>query len=256
VNGIGADGRLELSNFTGTNSRTGGSITLTSFQSTNHSININRGMESGPPISPVNTSVNILSRTSSNSNIVDFIENLPDAITYSVKLIINPMGDQSLGNDFVYADYLVDAKMRFEMPLSFSAGNLAFVDTINFISSPEETFANFKSGTLKLIADNGFPFQLMLTMTLLDENEAAMNVLTSTGILASAVVGQNGRVSQRIESVVDFPVSETTMQALKNTNKIILRAAFTTAQFPVLRNIYDDYSIGITLAADFIYMNR
>jgi hypothetical protein len=253
-NGIGADGRLFINNLSGVNSRTGGNVSLASSQLINHSINIDRAQETGQPISPPQTTQKIISLNSTNSNIVDFIENLPDALTYSVKLFVNPMGDQSFGNDFIYADYLVTTKMRFEMPLSFSAGALMFVDTVDFISKPEETFANFRSGKLKLIAENGFPFQVALTLILLDENQAAMNTLSSTGNIASGVVGSDGRVGQKVKSMVDIPVNETQMEALKKTKKIITRASFTTAQYPVLRNIYDDYSIGLTLVADFTYM--
>ncbi|HLG34999.1 MAG TPA: hypothetical protein VI757_08980 [Bacteroidia bacterium] len=255
-NGIGADGRLIISNITGVNNRTGGNVSLSSTQLINRSINIDRALETGQPISPPQTTQKIISVNSTNSNIVDFIENLPDALSYSVQLYTNPIppGNISGSNDFVYADYLITTKMRFEMPLSFSAGNLTFVDTVDFISKPEETFADFRSGKLKLIAENGFPFQVALTLTLLDENIAALSTLSSTGIIASGVVGANGRVNQKVESVVDIPVSETQMAALKKTKKIITRASFTTAQYPVIRNIYDDYSIGITLVADFTYM--
>lgn len=253
-NGIGADGRLIIGDITGVNSRTGDSVSLASSQLINRSININRATETGLPISPPLTTQNVIMLNSSNSNIVDFIENLPDALSYSVKLYTNPLGNISGSTDFVYADYLVTTQMRFEMPLSFSSSALTFVDTVDFVSKPEETFADFRSGTLKLIAENGFPFQTKLTLTLLDENQTSINTLTTTGNIASGVVGANGRVNQKVKSVVDIPVSETQMAALKKTKKLIIRASFTTAQYPVIRNIYDDYSIGIKLVADFTYM--
>jgi len=253
-NGIGADARFKVNNIISVNSRTGVSVPLLSNQLINQNININRATETGVASNPVNTTQNIFVLNSSNSNIISFIENLPDALAYSMHLTTNPLGNISGYNDFVYADHLVSTKMRFEMPLRFSSDHLTFVDTTNFISDPEKTFENFKSGKLRLIADNGFPFRTTISLMLLDENMTAMTTLTSTGIIASAVVGSSGRVTQRVESIVQIPISEQQMVSLRNTKKIITRASFTTSQYPVFRDIYNDYSIQLQLIADFTYM--
>ncbi|MBK5286074.1 MAG: hypothetical protein JJE25_11800, partial [Bacteroidia bacterium] len=158
-NGIGADARFKVNNIISVNSRTGTSVPLLSNQLINQNININRATETGVASNPVNSTQNIIVLNSSNSNIISFIENLPDALSYSMRLTTNPLGNISGYNDFVYADYLVSTRMRFEMPLSFSSDHLTFVDTTDFISDPEKTFENFKSGKLKLVAENGFPFR-------------------------------------------------------------------------------------------------
>jgi hypothetical protein len=254
-NGIGVDAQLKINNITSVNSRTGNNVPLSAASLVGNNININRATETGNSSAPVNETFYTVTLNKTNSNLLSFIENLPDALSYSIHLTTNPLGpDISGGNDFVYADYLVNTKMHFEMPLAFSANVLTFVDTVDFVSNAEETFGNFRSGTLTLIADNGFPFQATLTLFLLDENLNAAASLTGNSIIAAAAVGADGHVNQRGKSYVDIPVSEAQMEHLKKTKKLILRASFTTTQYPRLLSIYEDYNIHFKLVADVTYM--
>src|SRR5258706_131775 len=256
-NGIGADARLKINYLTSVNSRTGNSVPLSSASLIGNTININRSTETGNSSDPVNETFYTVTLNKTNSNLVPFIENLPDKLSYSIYLTTNPLGpDISGGNDFIYADYLVNTKMRFEMPLAFSASALTFSDTVDFVSNPEETFGNFRSGTLTLIADNGFPFQASFTLLLLDENMNVSASLAGNSLIAAAAVGGDGRVNQRRKSYVAIPVSEEQMKYLKKTKKIITQASFTTIQYPRLLSIYDDYNIRLKLVADFTYMIR
>jgi hypothetical protein len=254
-NGIGVDAQLKINNITSVNTRIGNSVPLSAASLVGNNININRATETGNNANPVNETFYTVTLDKTNSNLLSFIENLPDELSYSVHLLTNPLGpDLSGGNDFVYADYLVNTKMHFEMPLAFSANVLTFVDTVDFVSNAEETFGNFRSGTLTLIADNGFPFQATLTLILLDENTNATASLSGNSIIAGANVGADGRVNQRQKSYVDIPVSEAQMEHLKETKKLILRAAFTTTQYPRLLSIYDNYNIHFKLVADVTYL--
>lgn len=254
-NGIGIEAQLKINNITSVNTRTGNSIPLSAPSLVGSNINIDRPTETGNSSSPVNETFKTITLDKTNSNLLSFIENLPDELSYSVHLTTNPLGaDFSGGNDFIYADYLVNTIMHFEMPLAFSANVLTFIDTVDFVSNAEETFGNFRSGTLTLIADNGFPFQATLTLFLLDENLNAVASLTGNSIIAEAAVGADGRVNQRRKSYVDIPVSEAQMEHLKKTKKLILRASFTTTQYPRLLSIYDDYNIHFKLVADVTYM--
>lgn len=255
-NGVGADARLRINYLTSVNNQTGNSVALSAPSFVGNDININRATETGNSSDPVNETYHTVTLNKTNSNLLAFIENFPDELTYSVHLTTNPLGDVSLGNDFVYADYLVNTTMRFEMPLAFSANMLTFADTVDFVSDAEETFGNFRSGQLTLIADNGFPFEALLTLFLLDENMNVSASLTGNNVVAAATVGGDGRVNQRRKSYVDIPVSEAQMQHLKKTKKIITQASFTTTQYPRLLSIYEDYSIRLKLVADFTYMIR
>jgi hypothetical protein len=254
-NGIGVDARIMINYLTSVNSRTGNSVPLSCASLIGNNININRSTETGNSSNPVNETLYTVLLDKTNSNLLPFIENLPNQLSYSIHLTTNPLGpDISGGNDFIYADYLVNTTMHFEMPLTFSANTLTFADTVDFVSDPEGTFGNFRSGTLTLIADNGFPFQASLTLFLLDENMNVTASLTGNSLIAPATVGGNGRVNQRRKSYVDIPLSQEQMQYLKKTKKIITRAAFTTTQYPRLLSIYDDYNIRLKLVADVTYM--
>jgi hypothetical protein len=254
-NGIGMDARLKINSLVSVNNRTGGSVALSAPSLVGASININQATETGNSSDPVNETFKTITLDKNNSNLLPFIENLPDQLNYSVFITTNPLG-LNLSDDFIYADYLVNTTLRFEMPLSFSASVLTFADTVDFVSDAEETFGNFRKGTLTLIADNGFPFQATLTLFLLDENMNVTTALTGNSLITSATVGSDGRVNKRSKSYVDFTISEVQMEHLKKTKKIITQAAFTTAQYPVRLSIYEDYNIRLKLVADFTYMIR
>jgi hypothetical protein len=249
-NPIGLDARVYINNLTSMNSRTGNSISLVN-SIIGSPININRAAESGTTVYPTYANFPL---TTSNSNIKPMMENLPDKFGYSLQIITNPLGNVSGSNDFIYSDKLLKAKMSMEIPLSLIATNLTLVDTLdlNIQNSSEEQ--NIHSGTITLLAKNGFPFDASVQLYMLDANNNITDSLyTYANTIDQAMINSSLRVIGKKSTKLIAQVSESKMSLLYNTKKVKLKVKFNTASQSQYVKIYSDYSIDIQIIGDINY---
>jgi hypothetical protein len=184
-NGIGVDATAWINNLTSINTRTGSSVALTNTL-IGAPIDINRALEF--PYTPTYFSQVL---NSGNSNIKALMENLPDQLSYDIDLSINPQGNISNGNDFVYTDKLIDASLDVEVPLSFAAKDLTLIDTVEVKLEPQKEHNRINSATLVLNADNGFPFGAEIQLYLLDDNGKIVDSLVAMDMVDAAPVDAN-----------------------------------------------------------------
>ena len=247
-NGIGADARITIDNLTAINTRTGKSVPLTN-SAIGSPLNINRSVDNNGIVIPSTYSVSF---TSSNSNILKFMENLPDKLGYQLDLAINPLGNVSGGNDFIYYDKLMKTEMNMTIPLSFVANDLTLADTLNF--NMPASANNVNSGNIYLYAENGFPFSAAPQLYLMD---ASFNILDSlisapNSILAPPLDINNICVGKKLTKLV-FPINEKKMSLLRSASKIFMTMKFNTAGQPKYVKIYSYYEMNIKLVGDFNY---
>lgn len=248
-NPIGLDARIYFNNLSSVNTRTGNTINL-SNSIIGIPININRAAESGGTVFPTYANFPL---TVNNSNIKQMIENLPDKFGYSMQIIANPLENVSSSNDFIYSDKLMKANLDIEIPLSLVASNLTLVDTLDLnISNPDDQ--SVKSGTLTLIADNGFPFDASLQIYLLNEvNSVVDSVFANANIIDEAPINSDLRVIRKKQTRIALPLSESKMNLLYHTKKLKLKVKFNTSAQPQYIKIYSEYSIDVKLVGDFNY---
>ncbi|MDF2436425.1 MAG: hypothetical protein K0Q95_801 [Bacteroidota bacterium] len=249
-NPIGLDARIFINDLTSVNSRTGNSIPLANAI-INAPININRASESGSTVNPTYANFPL---TTSNSNIKEMIENLPDHFGYSMQLTTNPMGNVSGSNDFIYSDQLLKAKLNMEIPLSLIATNLALVDTLDLNIQTNSESQNLHSGNITLVANNGFPFDASVQLYLLDDyNNIKDSLYMNTNTIDQGLLNTNLRVTHKKTTRLSTPVNEAKMDLLYNTKKVMLKVKFNTASQTQYVKIYSDYSIDIQIIGDINY---
>jgi hypothetical protein len=249
-NFIGMDARAFIYSLKSINTRTGNTITL-SNSLIGSTININRATDNNGTVTPtlLNFPLN-----PSNSNIKQMIENLPDKLGYEMKFITNPLGNISGSNDFVYADKLINAKLKMEIPLSLVANNLTLVDTLNLSIAQDNVSSSLNSGTLTLYANNGFPFDAAIQLYLLNENGTVKDsIFGYANTIDEAPVNANLRATQKKLTKLVIPFSQAKKDVLFNTKRIALKVKFNTAAKPNYIKIYSDYGIEIKLIANFNY---
>ena len=248
-NPIGLDARVYINNLSSMNTRTGTTIAL-SNSIVGSPININRASESGGNVFSTFANYPL---TTSNSNIKQMIENLPDKFGYSMQIISNPLGNISGSNDFIYSDKLMTAKLDMEIPLSLVANNLTLADTLDLnISSNGKQ--NVKSGTITLYADNGFPFDASLQFYLLNNaNLAVDSLFANANTIDEAPINSNLRAVGKKLTKLIIPISASKMNLLYNTKKLKLKVKFNTSAQPNYIKIYSDYSIDVKLVGDINY---
>ena len=247
-NGVGADVKFTLFKLEGRNAYTGNTVPL------NHTIignpiNITRAQDwtTGSNPSVYNYNINY-----GNSNLQQFIENLPGFFNYYVDVSLNPMGNISAGNDFIYYNSELAANLKVELPLNFNAGNIAMMDTLDFNSSGD-FLKNFKGGKLKVYIENGFPLEAELQATLLDTFFQPLETLFGNGLIASAELGANKVVNKKVNSLVTLPIAANKAENVKQAKHIAIKMRFNSALPGELIKIYDDYRIKVNVVADITY---
>ena len=111
-----------------------------------------------PQENPVKHITKTISFDESNSNLNELFELNPSALIYDIDLETNPLGNVSLGNDFVYYGHDLSATMLIDVPLRIGVEGLSLDDTFNLNVDLEDN-DQLRDGTLDLYVENGFPFQ-------------------------------------------------------------------------------------------------
>jgi hypothetical protein len=243
VNGIGADAAFTIQSLISKNSNT--TIPL-SHQLIGDENFINRASYNGGSISASEFSTSF---NSSNSNIENWIENLPDSVLYGVDFELNPLGNVSGHHDFIDANSPFEVNMEVDMPLSFLANNLTLVDTINL---SVENIEQVIKGKLNINIENGFPLEATLSL----KNTLSSEELFSPSPINSALIDNNGLVSQSVSSMHEITFSEESLALLKENNSLILVVKFNSPVSTNLISIYDYYQLSFNVNSDFTYQTN
>jgi hypothetical protein len=184
---------------------------------------------------------------SSNSNIKELIETLPDRLSFEANASLNPLGNVSSGNDFLYKNSNVRVKTTLEMPLSFSANALTFTDTLTTLGIESTSTENILAGDLQILATNSFPFDLSVKGYLLDENKVLIDSLLSNQTILAATVNDLLRVAQSKQTTLKVPVSESLKLHLSQARFIVIKAKINTQPENTILPMYADYELHLQL---------
>lgn len=254
-NAIGADAQIKISKLTSVNTKTSTSIDLVNSALINKTINIDRATETGLSASPVSPSKKTFYLNNGNSNIASLISNLPDKFSYAMQVNINPLGNISGSNDFIYTDYGIKAKMNVEIPLSAVATNLTLSDTVSMNLSSIKEHEKINSGNLYLYASNGLPFDAAIQLYLLNNVGTKIDslLIPPNNTIASALLGSDQKVSQKVDTKLTIPITKIKLDRLVQTKKALVIARFNTANQPTPVSIYSNYKLSFKLIADINY---
>jgi hypothetical protein len=258
VNGFGVDARITIPQLTSINARPGGITIPLTASIINNAININRATQTYNPASPVTPSVQTFSLSPTNSNILNWIDNLPTSVGYTIDLTTDPLGNVSGNTDFAFLGQGIKAYLDVTVPLYIAANNLTLADTmpVNFANSSQAE--QIKSGTFTLYASNQFPFSADLQIYLLDSHMNIIDSLcTSAETIAAGVKDAYGFVTTPQNSILTLPVSTTQANHLFSTHNLIIVSRFntgcTTCTPIQYSKIYDTYQLNIKLIGNFDY---
>jgi hypothetical protein len=251
-NSLGADFGFTINNLSFTKGESNQTIALNSSVINNEQLiaraqHISNGTF---PYSP--TYRNYLFNTS-NSNIKDIFELIPDKINYSLAARINPLGNISSGNDFYYNTSNLKVKLTIDFPLSFSANALTYKDTIETEGFEFDEENNLKSATLSILASNTFPFDLKLKTYLLDKNKIVLDSLLTNDIIIAGDVNSSNKVEQPKSSVLKISYNEALNSKLKSTRYIVVKATMNTQPGNILLPIYKHYDLKLQLIGNGFY---
>ncbi len=236
TNRAGADARIELQDIKAV--RGNESVQL-NHEVIGQAINLTRATDNGD--GTVNANGYSWSINQNNSNVTELFSILPEALIVDRAFELNPLGDVSGGNDFLYADQPAEAAYSLLMPLAFSSEGVLLRDTIEIDPLQQEVEG---SGKLLFRLKNGFPLEV---------NAVQLNFMTADGAsyaflndlsLPAATLAENQW--QSVEQVHEQVLSAAHFAALREGGVLELEIQFATAdgqQVQMNGNEYIDLEI-------------
>lgn len=246
TNGAGADVRFRLSRLSSINSRLNNTINL------NHAL-VGTDILLGRAQDPTGNAADVIPSEAffyldnGNSNVKQFIENLPDKLGFLFDFDLNPLGNVSSGNDFFYYDRPFQALMDINIPLRTSLTNLTLVDTLALNIGRNSVVESVNSGSFTLIAVNGFPMEAMVELMLMDSFYTTLDTLVVPSTVAAPALNAQNRVIAPLETRIYIPVPDKARNVLPNTRFVRFRVRFNTAGQPNLVQLYKENTIDLKL---------
>lgn len=249
-NGLGVDVQCVFSSVTGVNSRTGNSVAL-NHAILGNAININSAamnLSAPPNFYPSYYPVTV---TTTNSNLEDFAVNFPDKVSVNGTFTVNPYGNLSAGNDFVFDNSNASVHLHLTAPLAFAAVNLVLSDTVKFNGASLKKNNPIKKGSLKLYAENKYPVEMELKLSVVDSSGNVLFVPAVNQLIAAGIAQADGKVYQPVNSWLGITLTEQQFTQLTEAGGIVFEARFHTLPSPQLMKIYPDYFLKLKLMAEF-----
>lgn len=249
-NGFGVDLQLRMRELTAINTRTGAEVSL-EHALFNGPLNLTRAIDlgTGPQPTRVERVMNV-----GNSNLTGFIEALPNRARYRLDLALNPLGDISNGNDFLYHSSQLKADIDLEVPLRLITDELTLQSiTVPQLPGTAQGHA-LQSGTLRLFATNGFPMNARVLLDLIDADGNAVATIPVSGTVASGLLGPNGLVNRRTESRLEARLDEDLVNLLYAGTRLRTRVAFTTADQTQHLRLLDSYALDLQMTIEANYL--
>ena len=247
-NGIGADGRVKINALKGENVFSKKSLALNTTPLNNDIL-----ITSPPFVRDAYTESEIV-LDAGNSNIKQFMENLPQMLDYNLDMEVNPNGNVSLYKDFVFDNSKVDIFLKVEAPASFSMGEFTLRDTQGIDLKSMGDVSRIKSAKMDVMVVNTFPLGAKLKMDLLDEQ---MNYLTtldidpSDQVIVAGEMDAKGYPTVSGETAFTIGLSKEKIISLKSAKFM----AITTTLLGTgnMMKIYDVSTIAVSTVVDFEY---
>ena len=255
-NGIGVDGTVLINSLSSVNAN---GTTVPLIDNSIHPVIGNPlyiGRATDFPLTPSFTTYNINSNT---SNIVSFINNLPNQIKYNVLIKTNPNGNRGTYDQFAYLNSSLNVNLNVNIPLSLIANNLILKDSFNFnLGYSQKDVANILNGVLHVIVNNKFPLQANITLLAYDNNWNLLDTILTNAQVNAAPINNSCRATQSTQTILNVSASAQTIDKIRTAKHAVMTVVFNTKSSNAtcngqFLNIYSDYNMGATITGDFTY---
>ncbi len=241
-NYVGTDAQIQINTLGSYNSLAENNVPL-SNSSLENTINLTRAYDNNGIVEPTLFNIEL---DEVNSNLDNFIENLPDELILDMVVEINPLGDVSAGNDFIYTNQPLQAVMEIDMPMCIRADELVLQDTLTISSEDIELNAD---GELHIYAENAFPFEAHLQLEIVNKEGEVLEELFTSNTLASGIYSSVDYSTEAISSVLDIAISDETFENINSDNRFVLHITFDTTG-EVLIKFQEEHYLDIKIVAD------
>ncbi|MDR9373946.1 MAG: hypothetical protein RI565_03700 [Schleiferiaceae bacterium] len=180
------------------------------------------------PSSAGSVVVSNFSLQSNNSNIVDFLANIPQRILYSGYGEINPAGNTGPAN-FISKGSKLWLDLEIDLPLELRAENMTLEQTISDFSLDADNPEFLKSAELFFRTTNSIPLDLNVAITFRDSVSGDSLTGFQMDVMRPADVDANGRATNTRTTDASYAFTGAELEALNQSNQIDIKAVVNTA---------------------------
>jgi hypothetical protein len=250
-NFIGVDLRADLSNFSGKNTDNGSIKSLKLNNNSPIRLNLIRASSISSIYEPITPSETNYSFNNNNSNIVEFLNNIPNELNLNGKFTLNPL-DLNINNynDFYKRNKLIETNYEIKVPGKFSFKNLKLqVDGVLEIENKDD-LDGFKDGKLILYSTNNFPYQIQLQGYFLNEQNQIVDSLFGNKANIDAAIDNNLNATlSPAKNRNDYLLNENQKFLLKHYKNIRWIAVINTNENKLFE-IKNNYTLDLKLVAE------
>ena len=243
-NAVGVDAQIDFAEISNYNQLTQTSVSLvhpTLFDP----LNIARAHDIGGSgsVSEYNYDVN-----SVNSNLDEFFENLPSQFQIQGDITINPLGNVSDGNDFIYTQDALNAGFKMDVPLKLGMENIHLTDTLYLTNSAPEIPLD---GSLLLWLKNGYPVEATVSLFILENGERIS--LAYNRMIEAAVPSSIPSSPVPSVSWLEIEANEELIAKLNQDNPLMIEVVLHTPGAPAAVGLYANQCIDFRVIVDGTY---
>jgi len=221
-NGIGADFRLSQTQYQVSNSNSGLLLNLENDE-LNQDLNIDRAIDLGSE--PLYSTKEIM-LNETNSNLLDILSLAPNSFDFDFAIEVNPLGNSSSSNDFIYKNDGVLIAADVDIPLCFGVDELVIQDTLNFNFEENESFT-LQEGVLNINLENNMPFEIELDLSVLNISNEEITILANNQIISSCNYNNNDCTEPSM-SELSYILTQDIVTTLKENGQLILSGNFSS----------------------------
>ena len=192
--------------------------------------------------------------TNANSNVDLLLEAMPDRLEFEMDLEVNPLGDVSNGNDFLYWDSKLSAEAELRIPLNVIATGLTLQQTVTPDLPGSSEGHGLQHGELMLFATNGFPLDAMLLLDIVDDADNVLSTLPVEGAIAAGILGPDLLVHTRVESELSTYLDDAQVDLLYTGGSLRITTVFNTADQTQHLQLLDSYAMDLQITAEGNYI--
>lgn len=188
-----------------------------------------------------------ISLNPNNSSIRNLLGVSPNTIGFSLTSITNP-DDPGLSN-FVIDTSRISTTIEMKLPMELSLDDLT--QEVSFDLGGGLEFDAADSVSIRIVADNGFPFSAAVQLSIIDDNDSSLYSVPSKLVLEAPFLNLQGVVSQARRQVSDIPMNKAGIEALAvgSRLKLILTLNTPSSNREIFVKILADYRLDVKVSA-------
>ncbi len=244
-NAVGVDAQIDFDEISNWNENTQTGVAL-QYAPLYSSINITRAEDQGGFVQAYEYNYDL---NSTNSNLDVFLENLPSRFNLQGDVQINPLGNVSDANDFIYTSDALQARMKMDIPLRLGMQNLHISDTLYLSNSAQDIPLD---GNLMLWMKNGFPVEASVSLYVIENGERIslgeqllVPAATPTSVISSPTPSQTW---------LEIPVTPELLAKVNEANPLLIDVQLQTPGAPNPVGLYANQFIDFKLMVDGTYL--